>query len=136
MPDTVLMLLIVFYCGTVFATGRCWYLVWHGAAGFSALRDVTGIGDRAAIVRLFGAVRPDGRYAVSFAQVMKHRRRTGVILSDLPVHLLFLAVLLLAVLGPDTPAAQAAIWAAAAHAILLGVVAFAVFADSRQAVVD
>jgi hypothetical protein len=130
------MLLIVFYCGAVFATGRCWYLIWQGAAGFSALRDVTGIGDRAAIVRLFGATRPDGRYAVSFAQVMKHRRRTGVILSDLPVHLLFLAVLLFAVLSPDTPAAQAAIWASAAHAILLGVVAFAVFADSRQALVD
>jgi hypothetical protein len=132
----VLTLLIVFYAGAVLATAHAWQQVWRGAVSYSALRDVTGIGDRAALTRLFGASRPDGRYAVGFAQVLKHRRRAGVVLSDLPVHLLFLLALLLATRAHEAPGAEAVIWAAAAHAVVLGFVALSVFARSRQALID
>ena len=119
MSSNVLMLLIAFYAGAVFATGRSWLLIWRGAAGFSALRDVTGIGDQAVLRRLFGLTSRDGSYRVSVAQVIRHRRPAGVILTDLPVHLLFLyQALLWAALGAS-PAAAAIGWAAVAHALVI-----------------
>jgi hypothetical protein len=131
----VLMLLIAFYAGAVFATGRSWLLIWRGAAGFSALRDVTGIGDRAVLRRLFGLTSRDGSYRVSVAQVIRHRRPAGIILTDLPVHLLFLSALLWAALG-SSPAAAAIGWAAVAHALIIAGAAVSVLARSRQALID
>lgn len=131
----VLTLLIAFYVGAVCATGRSWLSVWRGKIGFSALRDVTGIGDRAALRRLFGLTLADGSYRVTLAQVLRHRRPAGIILTDLPVHLLFLAALLWAFFG-DTPAMAAVCWTASAHALVIGVAAMSVLAGSRQALTD
>ena len=133
MLTSVLLIFIVFYLGAVFATGRSWLGVWRGAIGFSALRDVTGIGDRATLRRLFGLTRPDGAYQVTFADVLRHRRPAGVILTDLPVHGLFLAALSFAALRPDASAAAAVTAAAAVHALVLGGVAVSVLARSRRA---
>ena len=131
----VLLIFIVFYVGAVLATGRAWLGVWRGAVGFSALRDVTGIGDRAALRRLFGLTRPDGAYQVTFADVLRHRRPAGVILTDLPVHGLFLAALSLAALRPDSSAALAVMAAAAVHALVLGGMGASVLARSRRALI-
>jgi uncharacterized membrane protein len=132
MLRSTLCLLIVFYAGAVFATGRSWFGVLRGAAGFSALRDLTGIGDPVALRRLFGMARADGLYQVSVAAVFRHRRRAGVILTDLPVHLLFLAALAWAALYGGLPATMAIVCAAAAHALVLGGTAVSVLAASRQ----
>ena len=135
MTTSVLMLLIAFYAGAVFATGRSWFLVWRGVADFSALRDVTGIGDRATLRRLFGLTQPDGRYRISIAQVLQHRRPAGIILTDLPVHLLFLSALLWSASG-ESPAAAAIAWAALGHGLILAGAAVRVLARSRQAITD
>ncbi len=135
MTTSVSMLLIAFYAGAVLATGRSWLLVWRGMADFSALRDVTGIGDRATLRRLFGLTQPDGRYRITIAQVLQHRRPAGIILTDLPVHLLFLAALVWAAWGMS-PAAAAVAWAAAAHALILAGAAVRVLARSRQPLID
>jgi hypothetical protein len=132
---SVLMLLIAFYAGAVCATGRSWFLVWRGSAGLSALRDVTGIGDPAALRRLFGLTQRDGSYRVTIAQVLRHRRPAGIILADLPVHLLFLSALSWAWLG-GSPAAAAIVWAASAHGLILAGAAISVLARSRQALLD
>lgn len=132
---SILTILIAFYAGAVFATGRSWFLVWRGTAGFSALRDVTGIGDRVVLRRLFGLTHPDGFYRVTFAQVLQHRRPAGIILTDLPVHVLFLTTLLWASFG-DSPAVAAILWTASAHALVLGVAAISVLASSRPALTD
>jgi hypothetical protein len=132
----VLLLLLVFYAGAVFASARSWLAVWRGSAGFSALRDVTGIGDRTTLRRLFGLTSRDGRFSVSFAEVLRHRRPAGVVLTDLPVHLLFLSALGgAAALG--APALTAAVaTTASAHALVLAIAAASVLARSRQPLVD
>ena len=135
MTTSFLTILIAFYAGAVCATGRSWFLVWRGGAGFSALRDVTGIGDRGVLRRLFGLTNPDGYYRVTVAQVLQHRRSAGIILTDLPVHLLFLTALLWARFA-DSPAAAAILWTASAHALVLGVAAISVLASSRPALTD
>ncbi len=131
-----LVVLTVFYAGAVCATAWSWFCVWRGEVGFSALRDVTGINDRGLLRRLFGLTRPDGTYQVTFAAVLRHRRKAGVILTDLPVHLLFLATLLGAALLGAGPVATAVISAAGAHALLLGGVAVSVLAKGYQALPD
>jgi len=130
-PTSVLVLLIVFYSGAIFATARSWLGVYRGNVGFSALRDVTGIGDRAALRRLFGLTSPDGTYRVKFAHVLRHRRRAGMLLTDLPVHVLFLAALTWAASAGGSAAAAIAC-AAMAHGIVLAGAAIAVLAGSRQ----
>ena len=121
MQTSVLAILIVFYAGAVCASAKSWLGVWRGRIGYSALRDLTGIADRTTLRRLFGLTRPDGAYAVGLAGLLRHRRAAGVMLTDIPVHLLFLAALCwAAAFGGDAPAAAAIMAAAAAHALLLG----------------
>lgn len=134
MLTSVLVVLLVFYAGAVCASAYSWLGVWRGAIRFSALRDVTGIGDRAVLRRLFGLTRPDGVYQVTFANVMRHRRPAGIILTDLPVHGLFLAALSWAALNAGAPAAGAIGAAAALHAFVLGGAAACILARSRQAI--
>lgn len=133
MLASVLMFLVIFYVGAVIASGRCWLAVWRGAARFSTLRDVTGIGDEAALRRLFGLRGDDGSYPVSVAEVLRHRRRAGIILTDLPVHSAFLLLLAWAAADPGSASAQAVIWAAGAHALIVGLAALTVLARARQA---
>jgi len=130
---SVLMFLAVFYAGALFASARSWLAVWRGAPGYSALRDVTGIGDRAALRRLFGLTRRDGRYQVTLAAVLKHRRPAGILLTDLPVHLLLLIALVWAAANASAPAAMAVGWAAAANALILAVAAVSVLAGRTRA---
>jgi hypothetical protein len=133
---SVIVMLTVFYVGAVIATGRSWLGVWRGAVGFSGLRDLTGISDRAALRRLFGLTRPDGTYRVTIADVLRHRRLAGAILADLPVHALFLAALTWASFQDLSPAALAIACAAAAHAVTLAAAALSILAGSRQALLD
>ncbi|HWT30832.1 MAG TPA: hypothetical protein VN240_07375 [Propylenella sp.] len=135
MTTSFLTILIAFYAGAVCATARSWLLVWRGAAGFSALRDVTGIGDRVVLRRLFGLTHPDGCYRVTVAQVLQHRRPAGIVLTDLPVHLLFLIAVLWAWFA-ESPAAAAVLWTASAHAVVLGLAALSVLASGRQPLTD
>jgi hypothetical protein len=132
----VLVMLTVFYAGAVIATGRSWLDVWRGAVGFSGLRDLTGISDRAVLRRLFGLTRPDGTYNVSFADVLRHRRLPGTILADLPVHALFLMALLWASLQPTSPATPAIACAAGMHALTIAATALSIVARSRLALLD
>ena len=126
MQASIFVILIVFYAGAVCATGTCWFGVWRGTLRYSALRDLTGIADRAVLRRLFGLTRPDGAYRVSLAAVLRHRRAPGVILTDLPVHALFLAALSWAAFHVELPAAAAIVAAAGAHGLLLGGMALVV----------
>jgi hypothetical protein len=128
----ILLLLVVFYVGAVLASGRCWLGVWRGSIGFQQLRDLTGIGDRAALRRMFGLTSKDGRYQVTLSAVLRCRRRAGMILTDLPVHAMFLVALAWAAWRPGTPAATAIVVAACAHAILLGAAAASILAASRR----
>lgn len=120
MQTSVLAILIVFYAGAVCASAKSWLGVWRGVIGYSALRDLTGIADRATLRRLFGLTRPDGAYAIELAGVLRHRRVAGTMLTDIPVHLLFLAALSWSAFHGDVPAASAILAGAAAHALLLG----------------
>src|SRR5687767_11439710 len=113
MQTSVLVMLTVFYAGAVVATGRSWLGAWRGAVGFSSLRDLTGIGDRTVLRRLFGLTLADGKYRVTVADVMRHRRLSGVILADFPVHSLFLGSLFWATFHHTSPAAWAVVCAAA-----------------------
>jgi hypothetical protein len=133
LAGNALALLTVFYAGAVVASLCAWLSVWRGRIGYSALRDVTGIGDRAALRRCFGLTGPDGAYRVTFADVFRRRRPAGVILSDLPVHALFLAALIWAALSAETPAATGILCAASAHALLVAGAALSVLAASRRA---
>jgi hypothetical protein len=130
----MLTLLAVFYVGAVCATAHAWLCIWRGRAGYGPLRDVTGIGDRTELRRLFGLTQDSGRYQVTLAAVLRHRRRSGVILSDLPVHALFLAAVAWAGVNAELPAATGIAWAAAAHALLVALAALSVFGRSRRAV--
>jgi hypothetical protein len=132
----VLVLLLVFYAGAVVASGRAWLGAWRGSVRFSELRDLTGIGDQAALRRLFGLVSPSGFYRVAVADVVRHRRSAGVVLTNLPVHLLFLSALGWGLLGAGAPAAAAIALAASAHAALLALVAASVLIGSRRALID
>jgi hypothetical protein len=123
---SVLLFLIVFYAGAVFASARSWHAVWRGVPGYSALRDVTGIGDRAALRRLFGLTRRDGRYQVTFAAVLRHRRPAGILLTDLPVHLLLFVALVWAAMNEAAPAATAVGWVAVANALILAIAALSI----------
>jgi hypothetical protein len=129
-------LLAVFYAGAVLASGRSWLAVWRGRIRFSELRDVTGIGDRAMLRRLFGLTCPAGYYRVTLEEVLQRRRAAGMILTNLPVHLMFLAALAWALLGPGGPAVTAIAWAACAHATVIATVALTVLAGSRWALSD
>jgi hypothetical protein len=133
---SVLLILIVFYAGALCVTARAWLAVRRGAARYAALRDVTGIGDRAALARLFGAARPDGAYEVSLATVLQHRRWGGVMLTDAPVHALFFIASSWAALNGGSPAAAAIACGATAHALLLGAVSLSILAAARQALLD
>jgi hypothetical protein len=133
---SLLMLFIVFYAGAVIATGRAWYCIGTGLAPFSALRDLTGISDRAALRRLFGLTLPDGSYRVTWRSVLKHRRPAGVVLCDLPVHALFFAALLWAASLGTSPITSAIICAAALHATALAIAAIAILAGSRRVLTD
>jgi hypothetical protein len=126
-----LVMLTIFYVGAVLATGWAWLRVRRGGVRFSTLRDLTGIGDRAVLRRHFGLAARDGTYRVSMADVLKHRTRAGIILSDLPVHLLLLAALVLA-LWQGGVAAPSVAAAATTHALLLGTTALSILARSRQ----
>jgi hypothetical protein len=128
----VFLFLITFYAGAVLASTRSWIAAWRGVASFSALRDLTGIGDRAALRRLFGLTLRDGRYRVTLSDVLKHRRRAGMLLTDIPVHLLFLTALIL--VGEDTASATSAAvaWAAGGHALILGLAALSVLVRSPR----
>jgi hypothetical protein len=128
----VFLILMVFYAGAVFASARSWLAVRRGVATFAELRDLTGIGDRAALRRLFGLTRGDGRYRVKLADVLRHRRRAGLLLTDIPVHLLFLAALALAAANPSAPASAAVAWTAGANALILGLAALSVLASSPR----
>ena len=136
MLTSILFLLAVFYAGAILASARAWFRVWRGRAGFADLRDVTGIGDPVALRRLFGLTRADGSYPVALADILRHRRPAGVILTNLPVHLMFAAALAFALADAGSPAAAAIAWAASAHASVLTAVALAVFAAGRQALPD
>ena len=135
MGTGITFLLIIFYAGAVCATAWSWAAVWRGAVRYPALRDVTGIADRAALSRIFGSAGPDGAYKVTFAQVFRHRRAAGVTLSDLPVHLLFLAALAWAALNIDAPAAAAVAWVAALHALIVAIAALSVLTAGRRALI-
>ena len=120
--DAAVFLLAVFYAGAVFITGRAWAGVRRGEATYAALRDLTGITDRAALFRLFGAT-VGGAYRVAPAQVLANRRRSGRVLGDVGVHAMFLiAVALAAFLA--APATLAGVLAAAGlHAALVTLIA-------------
>ncbi len=126
MLTSALAILIVFYAGAVCATGKSWLAVRRGAIGFSGLRDLTGIGDQAALRRLFGLTRADGSYHVTVDRILRHRRAAGIILTDLPVHLLFLAALSWGAFHEGAPAVAGIVCVASAHALLLGAVAVTV----------
>jgi hypothetical protein len=132
MATAALVLLTVFYGGAVAATGWSWLCVRSGTVSFSVLRDVTGINDPAVMRRLFGLTAPDGSYRVTLADVLRHRRAAGMVLTDLPVYLLFLAALSLAWLLGAGPVANAVLCAAAAHALVVAAAALAVVAGRPQ----
>jgi hypothetical protein len=129
----VLVLLLIFYAGAVVASGRAWLGVWRGWVRFSELRDVTGIGDPVLLRRLFGLTSPNGFYKVAVADVVRHRRPAGVVLTNVPVHFLFLAALGWGVLHAGAPAAVAIALAASAHAVVLALVAASVLVGSPAA---
>lgn len=130
------LFLLAFYFGAVVVTGRAWLAVWRGAASFTALRDLTGITDRAALRRHFGMRSRDGLYRVSPAAVLARRRPAGVVLGDVAVHALFLLVLAWAVGNAGTASAAAITLAAAAHALLVAAVAVGLLAADSRALAD
>ena len=67
--------------------------------------------------------------------MFRHRRAAGVTLSDLPVHLLFLAALAWAALNADAPAAAAVAWVAALHALIVAIAALSVLTAGRRALI-
>jgi hypothetical protein len=133
---SILLMLAVFYAGAVLASGRAWFSVWRGRARFSELRDLTGIADRALMLRSFGLTLADGVYQVKLADVLKHRRRSGIILTNLPVHLMFCAALLWGVFNAASPAAMGIAFAAIAHAGIVALAALSVLARGRLALPD
>ena len=136
MLTTVLAILIVFYLGAVGVTGRSWLAVRRGAIGFSALRDLTGISDRVTLYRLFGPTRPDGQYTVTWKAVLRHRRRAGALLADLPVHALFLLALIWATFNGALPTANGIACAALLHGLVLGGAALTILVRDGRPLAD
>ena len=136
MLTSILLILTAFYAGAVFTSGVAWLAVWRGKARFAELRDLTGIADRAMMLRCFGLTLADGSYQVKLADVLKHRRRSGVILTNLPVHIMFCATLLWAVFNASAPAATGIAFAAIAHAGIVALAALSVLARGRFALPD
>ena len=99
---------------------------WRGSIGYGALRDLTGIRDPAVLRRLFGAAAA-GEYRVSLVALLRHRRAAGIVLTDVGVHLLFLAALGAALLAP-LPLAAPVASAAAVHALAVGAAAVLILA--------
>lgn len=114
----IIVLLLVFYLGAVSVTGRAWLEVAQGRVRAKALRDLTGIASTAEIVRRFGLSGADGRFRADAAQVLRHRTRAGLVISDLPTQMLLLVVLAAAWLQPEGAFAAGAAVAAGAHAAL------------------
>lgn len=136
MLTTVTAFLLVFYAGATAMAALAWIAVRRGVVSFSVLRDVTGIADRTVLRRLFGLTQPDGSYKVSVADVLRHRRRAGVILTDAPVHGLFLVALLWAFQSGSGAGALAVACVAGLHAAIVGGAALVVAAGARQAILD
>lgn len=128
MTGIVLLFLMVFYAGAVLTSALSWSAAWRGALSYSALRDLTGIRDRTELRRLFGLTRGDGRYPATVAAVLRHRRPTGVLLTDLPVHILLLAATTWGFANQSLPAATAIGWVATANAAILMLAALSVLA--------
>jgi hypothetical protein len=132
----VLALLIVFYAGAVLTSARSWLNVWRGRPRFSDLRDLTGIADQAAMLRSFGCASPGDLQKLTLSAILRHRRRTGVILTDLPVHAMFLLALGWAAFNIDAVSAAAIAWGAAAHAGIVAAVALSLVAGKSRALQD
>lgn len=129
-------LLAVFYLGAVVASGRCWLGVIRGRIRYAALRDATGIADAATLRRCFGLVSRDGFYAVRFSEVVRWRRAAGVVLTNLPVHLMFAAALALMLQDPSSPAFLAVLAAASAHALSVACAAASILAGACRPLTD
>jgi hypothetical protein len=125
----VLALLLVFYAGAVVASSRAWLGVWRGAIRFSELRDVTGIGDPATLRRLFGLTSAHGRFKIALADVMRHRRPAGIILTNIPVHALFFGAVGWALFLGRPATAAAIVVAASLHAAMLALAAASILID-------
>ena len=132
----VYLLLMIFYAGAVLASTRCWLGVWRGSIRFAQLRDLTGIADRAALRRLFGLTSKEGFFRVTLADVIRRRRAAGMILTNFPVHLMFLSALAWAFGHDGDPAAAAIACAATAHGIMLGAMAASILVGGRQVLPD
>jgi hypothetical protein len=132
---SVVLMFLVFYVGAVIASGRSWLGVWRGKMRFSELRDVTGIADRALLRRLFGGPSAHGFYSVTVAEILRCRRSAGVMLTNLPVHLMFLLALVWALRHSELSAALAIACAAAVHSLALATAAATILAG-RQALPD
>jgi hypothetical protein len=124
-------LLMVFYAGAVVASGRCWIGVLRGHIRYPRLRDITGIGDRAALRRCFGLASKDGFYRVTLADVVRWRRPAGLALTNVPAHLLFLLALAFALNNPGSPAFLAVLCAASAHALVVATSAASILVGGR-----
>jgi hypothetical protein len=130
------LLLLIFYAGAVFASARCWLGAWRGNIRFAQLRDLTGISDRAALRRLFGLTSQNGFFRVTMTEIVRRRRLAGTILTDLPVHSLFLLALAWAAAHSAEPTAFAIACAALAHAIVLGAAAASILIGRSPALTD
>ena len=132
----MLLLLLVFYTGAVLASAHAWHAAWRGKIRYSGLRDLTGIGDPVALRRLFGLTTPGGLYEVSLAEVVLRRRKSGMILTNLPAHGMFLAALAWAALHSEGATAAAIAFAGGAHAAMLAAAAASILLGGRQALTD
>lgn len=126
--------LLVFYAGASVMTAMAWLSAWRGRVTFSALRDLTGIADRAVLRRFFGLADGRGAYQVALADVLRRRRRAGVILSDVPVHLCFFLALIWGHANLGTPSAAAIACVAGLHAAVVATAALFIAAGSRQTI--
>lgn len=129
----VLALLLVFYAGAVLASSRAWLGVWSGSVRFSELRDVTGIGDPTMLRRLFGLTSSEGRFKVPIADVLRYRRPAGIILTNVPVHGLFLAAVSWGLLNSGHATALAIVIAASLHAATLALAAASILVSRPAA---
>lgn len=136
MIGPVAAFLLVFYAGAVAMSAAAWLSAWRGAARFATLRELTGIADRAVLIRLFGRPAPDGSFKVSIAAILRHRRLPGTILSDLPVHLLFLVATTSAATAPDAATSAAILSGGLIHFVVVAGAALLVLIGRRQVLFD
>jgi len=134
MVAMVLGFLALFYAGAVVMTGFAWLSAWRGIVGYRALRDLTGIADRAVLRRFFGPALANGSYRVSVSAILRHRRRVGLIMTDAPVHPFFLLSLLLCFADLAAPATLAVACVAALHAAVVAAAALVVIIGQRQVI--